>query len=47
VPVASGGGASLVWFVFSVAAVRAQAGGSLPFSLGAARALFGARDAVF
>jgi hypothetical protein len=43
---AGGGGVSPVWFVFLLAAVRAQAGGGLHFSLGAARALFGARDCV-
>jgi hypothetical protein len=34
----------LVWFVFLPAAVRAQAGDGQPFSLGAARFLFGAWD---
>lgn len=36
---AGGGGVLLVWFVFLLAAVRAQAGGGLPFSLGAARSV--------
>jgi hypothetical protein len=34
----------LVWFVFLLATVRAQAGDGQLFSLGAARALFGAWD---
>jgi hypothetical protein len=36
----------VVWFVFLLTAVRAQAGGR-PFSLGAVRALSGAWDDVF
>ena len=31
-----------MWFEFLLAAVRAQAGSGMPFSLGAARAVFGA-----